>query len=268
MNLLGRPPLPKEHGSWVMFLVAFLAGAIAAGRPGVPVLLFLTAALAVFVIRRPLAMRIRGEPRDPAGRAAVARWTAIFAAVGLAAGVPLLAVYRLWWLVPLGFAAAALLGVDLVRSARTARQTFWSELAGATGIPLVAAGAYYAATGALDRTAFALWAGLSLYYVSSLFNVGMKMRWVKHPPVDWRTRWETGWDNVVYAVFMPAAAVALAGVGLLPRYAWAALVPMAAIRFYTTAAGGRDTDFRRLGRNESIYSAVFLALFLTLLRAW
>lgn len=264
--MFSRPPLPREHGAWVMFFTAYLAGAGAGGRLTVPLALFLPAALAVFAIRRPAAMSLRGEPQHPSGRAAVAHWIAIYAAIGLAAGLLSLAVYRLWWLAAIGLGGAALLGVDLVRSRRTPRQTLWSELAGASGIPLVAVGAYYSAAGSLDRTAFALWVILALHFVSDVFYVRMKVRWVKRPPFNRRVRWATGWDNVLFQVFMLAAAVWLAGLGLIPRYAWAALAPTAIRRLYATATHRRDTDFRRQGYHETALAALFLVLLLLSLR--
>lgn len=261
-----RPPLPKEHGSWVMFFIAYLAGTIAAGGWGLAPALFLLAALSVFIIRRPLAMLLRREWKETAEGAAAVQWAIIFVIIIPAAGLPLLFVYRLTWLIWIGLGAAALLSIDLFRSTRTARQTFWSELAGALGLPLVGLGAYYSATGGFGQTAFALWLILTFQFASDVIFMDMKLRWVKTAPVNRRVRWETGWRNILFQSAMLLTVVALSAGGYLPRWGWAPLAPTAARRLWAVAFGRRDTNFRRMGREETALAVPFLILLVLTVR--
>lgn len=265
-------PLPREHGSWVMLFVAFLAGAITGGWSwALPP--YLVAALALFTVRRPLAALVRGTAApagagpargaDPAAeRRRTLGWVARFGAAGGIAGLILLAVFRLWPLIPLGAAAAALLGVDLRRAARTAKPTFASEVAGAVGIALVAPGAYGASTGRVDGVALALWLACALHFVSGVFHVRMRVRWVKRPPHGGAERWATARENVLYQAAMLALGLFLARRGTLPPLGWLALLPAFARGVLGAALGRRETNFKRLGWLEAAYSLAFLALLL------
>lgn len=253
-------PLPREHGSWVMLFVAFLAGAITGGWSwALPP--YLLAALALFTVRRPLAALVRGAAPAAEERRRALGWVVRFGAAGALAGLVLLA-FHLWLMIPLGVIAAALLGVDLLRAARTARPTFASEVAGAVGIALVAPGAYYAATGRLDGAAPALWIACALHFVSGVYHIRMRVRWVKVPPRGAAERWATARENVLYQAGMLAAGAALARLGLLPPLGWLALLPAFARGVLGAALGRRETNFKRLGWLEAAYAAAFLALLL------
>lgn len=254
-------PLPREHGSWVMLSVAFLAGAGLGGWSwALPP--YLLAALALFTVRRPLAALVRGAAPAAEERRRALGWVARFGAAGSLAGLVLLAAFHLWLMIPLGAAAAALLGVDLLRATRTARPTFVSEVAGAVGIALVAPGAYYAATGRLDGAAPALWIACALHFVSGVFHIRMRVRWVKLPPRGAAERWATARENVLYQAGMLAAGAALARLGLLPPLGWLALLPAFARGVLGAALGRRETNFKRLGWLEAAYAVAFLALLL------
>lgn len=254
-----KAPLPKEHGSWVMFFIALLAGVLVGGRlhPALP--FYLVSALSLFLIRRPLEILVRPQAAQPAERLAAAIWWKRFAATGALGGAALLA-FGLWQMIPLGLATMALLGVNLYRARQIARQTLASELAGAVGLALVAAGAYYATRGRLDAAALGTFLASGLYFVSGVFHVNMRIRWLKRPPLTAADRWATGWDGIVYHLVMMAAALALSRGGALPPYGWVALVPIAWRGLQAAALGRRETDFKRLGWIETTYALIFLAL--------
>lgn len=254
-----RAPLPKEHGSWVMFFVALLTGILVAGRlhPAVP--FYVVAAVIIFLIRRPLEILVRPQAAQPAERLGAAIWWKRFAAVGALASLALPA-FGLWGMVPLGLAAIALLGINLHRASRIARQTLLSELAGAIGLGLVAAGAYYAASGRLDTAALGTGLACALYFVSGVFHVQMRLRWLKRPPLTAADRWATGWDEVIYHVAMLVAAFALSLAGVLPSLGWLSLVHVAWRGLDAAARGRRDTNFRRLGWIETAHAIVFMII--------
>ncbi len=277
-----RPPLPREHGSWVMFFAAYLTGVAsallappAAGRPASPLpspeavgpsaaaaVAFLVAGLAFFSLRRPLAALLRPEPRLP--RRLALPWAVVETVAALGAGMILLA-YGRRYMVPLSLAAASLLAVDLLRAARSPRPTLLSEAAGALGLALVAPGAFHAMTGTLPREAMAPALFLALHFLSGVFHIRMKARWVRRPPVTAGERLATSWDNAAYQLSALAAALAASRAGLLPTWGWLALVPAVARGLAGSLAGRRETDFKRLGWREALYTALALATWLAVL---
>jgi hypothetical protein len=155
-----RTFLPQDHGSFVLF-AAPLAVGIGVGRAWGPrVVAFAVAALALFLLRQPLDLLIRGlrGKRTAADRPAVAAWVGIYTALALAAGAYLLLAVHLWGLLWLIVPAAGIVALQLWASAARQSRAGWNEVIGVAGLGLAAPGAYYVATGAWSATAFALWA--------------------------------------------------------------------------------------------------------------
>src|SRR5512141_594028 len=96
--------LPREHGTWGMFFVPFAVGWLAAMRGGWPVILLLLASTAVFLSRETVLFwwraRHYGKDTDDAGRALF-----LYGSAAAVCGAPLLLVWKLYALIPLGAAA-------------------------------------------------------------------------------------------------------------------------------------------------------------------
>lgn len=257
-------PLPREHGSWVMMGVSFLAGAVTAGRNPVGLVLFLLTVFVFFSIRRPLGLLVRAH--GDAERRHLLKWSLIFGAVGTLTGLSLLLVYQLWLLVPLGIVTLVLLGFDVYRTVRTPRPTLASEVAGVTGLALVAPGAYYVATGAMDAVALGLGLGAALHFISSVFFIQMKFLWVKAPPASPTEVWATGPGIVLYQLVLIPIGLVLIQAGLLAPAAWTALIPANARSLVEVIRRKRETDFKRLGWRETGYSLIFLVLLISAYR--
>ncbi|MEJ2747072.1 MAG: YwiC-like family protein [Anaerolineae bacterium] len=88
--------MPAEHGSWAWLLVPFFVGTAVAGRFNLPVLLALLGGLAVFALRQPATVWLRGTVHGY--RAALSGGAAAVGAgdAGLAVG----AVFVDFWPVP------------------------------------------------------------------------------------------------------------------------------------------------------------------------
>ncbi len=105
-------PIPREHGAWAVLYGPFLIGAASVGRFDVEILIFLVAVTAFFLARHPLSKlaRLRAVgPIDADKFNYWMHWFVIYLGTGLAATVPLLLYYRLWYLIPLGCVSALVL---------------------------------------------------------------------------------------------------------------------------------------------------------------
>lgn len=259
--------IPKEHGSWVMFFAALITGAGVAGQVTAPLILYLVSALAVFVIRKPLQMLLRGEAWTPEQKRRQVSQLVLLVTVATVTGLPLILVYRLSLFLPLAVLAGMLLSVDLFRSVLTPRTTVWSELAGVTGLALSGAGSYYAAAGSLDRAALSVFVVTALHFYSGVFNVRMHLKRLRRPPVDWASRWETAWPNLLSGPVSIGIATGLATRGLVPSLLWAALLPAALRSLRDSLLGERETNFKRLGWLETAYTILMVAILIASVRA-
>src|SRR5262245_25839118 len=100
--------LPKEHGAWVMLYVPFVLGVVVAGRVNWQVLLLLLSTTAMFISRESLLVcwRARARRRDATE---ASRTLLLYLVLTAAFGSPLIFVFKLFWLIPLGMIGAALL---------------------------------------------------------------------------------------------------------------------------------------------------------------
>ena len=99
-----KPPIPKEHGSWAMFMVPLLLGFIIASTWQWSSLVLIVAALGFFLVRYPLALLVktRNRKRTNSDKAHLWRWTLIYGGLTVLSGAWLVLVRQLWWLIPLG----------------------------------------------------------------------------------------------------------------------------------------------------------------------
>ena len=167
--------VPREHGAWGMLLVPLATGAVAALRSSVnggALVLFIVAAMSLFWLRTPVeswlgTSAIKAQTKDE--RAFVLK---AIAGIGVVAAVSIAAL--LWsvqsrGLLTIGAIAGLAFAIQagVKKLGRKARMP--AQIIGAVGLTSTAAGAYYVATGKLDRIAVALWLAnwlLSLIHIS------------------------------------------------------------------------------------------------------
>jgi hypothetical protein len=173
-----KPPIPKEHGSWAMFIVPLLLGFIIAPAWHWQSLVLIVAAVGFFLVRYPLALLVktRNRKRAKTDKTYLWRWAFIYGGLAALGGAWLVFVGQLWWLVPLGVFGSLLLGFHLWLVSRRQEMSVVGELVGIVGLALGAPMAYYTATGLLDGPAVILWLVNALYFGGAVFYIKLKVR--------------------------------------------------------------------------------------------
>src|SRR5262249_14253435 len=140
MKLHSVLKLPREHGAWAMLYVSFVLGVVVAGRVWLPVWLLLLAATGMFGARGSLVVwwraRNRGRPTRQSNQAAIL--LAVYSAIVVASGGPLIAVYKLYWLLPLALLGVALLVINGRQATEFEDRTIQSEMTAIVGITMTA----------------------------------------------------------------------------------------------------------------------------------
>ena len=238
--------LPTEHGSWSWLLVPYFVGVLVAGTWNLAALLVLIGGMAGFLIRQPasIAMRARtGRGRKSDGPLALT-WTLFLSTVALLCLVGLVALGQgdlFWLLIPMAVIFVFYLGASRQRRAST--RTLWMEVAGAAGLAAMAPTAYVAASGALDETAWALWALMAGQNVLGVLYVRLRIGDTHQRPRDIRP---ILWGHGVVLVGVIAAAFA----GIVP---WLAIVPFTGLmaRAIWAAVEARPVpNIKRFGFSE------------------
>ncbi len=247
--------VPREHGAWGLLLVPLAAGAgvgLLAGGRGSGLAPLAMLAVALFWLRTPVESwaGTAAVRANSAGEKRLVRRAALgLAAIAAAAGLWLFWGGRNGKLVWIGgIAAAAFLAQGVVKrlapGARGAAQTI-----GAAGLTATAPAAYYAATGALIGTAWALWAANFLFAANQIHFVQLRIR-----AAHLKSRREiarTGWG------FLAGQAVLMALLPLFGGRAAAAFLPILLRGFAFFAAKPGRLRIHRLGKTELAYGCLF-----------
>ncbi len=258
-----RPPLPREHGAWAMFIAPLIVGIGAAGVMNVQVVLFGLAAFGFFLLRYPLMLALKS--RAPEARRSAWMWSLSYGVVTLLTGALLLAMSQQLLLVPLAALGMALLAIYLWHAARRAEMTTVGEWTGIAGLALAAPGVYLVARGALDFDAVALYLLNVLFFGGTVFYIKFRVREqprLAQSAASWRARLWAGRVTIIYHVLAVGLIAAFALLRFIP-----ALVLLAFVLPLCKAIGGSLTrparpNLPRLGFIELGVTTVFAVVIL------
>jgi hypothetical protein len=174
--------VPREHGSWGMWLLPLVTGAITGAVhfhrfSGWGMFWFCVAATSAFLVYQPLEVLFGGslfKIHSKADRQFIAGWVFLLSLIGgmAAFDLVLLGRGRVLWFAALGaacFALRILLGKE--RRHRVTRQ-----ILGALSLSSTAAAAYYVAAGFLDQRALLLWGANWLFAAGQIEYVQLRVR--------------------------------------------------------------------------------------------
>jgi|SRR5579884_1595026 len=267
---VGPPPIPHEHGAWVILYAPLLiALATAATLSIAPALFLLLAVTGIFMMREAagLLMRRRGKVGTPL-------WLAVYTALFAAGAVPLLVYGFGPALAPIGLAAFVLFVLHSLLLLWPARKRLdrsqWGEILGVASLALTAPAGYVIAHGRLDTTAWLLWAVCTLFFSSAVFFVKMVLAAAKiKQEFDIHTRLKVGRNHLLYhalllvAVIMTAISLG-AHTGILLVVAFTPILVRALYGW--TRLSNRLPPLKRAGVLETVYSLWFAGFLLAALR--
>ncbi|MFN7997567.1 MAG: YwiC-like family protein [Bryobacteraceae bacterium] len=262
--------VPREHGAWGILLVPLVTGAAVGLRSGgdfAPFPPLAIAALALFWLRTPV--------ESWAGMAAIRARTGpefrLVRTVALAlAALSLLCLVWLFWggrngaLIGIGAGAGLAFAAQAVmkRMSRVLRSA--AQMVGAIGLTAVAPAAYAVTTGALDRTAGALWAANLLFALNQIQYVHLRIRAAQAKTAA--MKFTLGRHFLAGQFLLIVALAAAAAAHLFPYLAAIAFIPMLARGFAWFVAKPTALVIHRLGKNELMHAVAFCVLLVLLWR--
>jgi hypothetical protein len=260
--------IPREHGAWGLLLIPLVTGAcvgfVQHGRGLGDLVLFLTAALALFWVRTPFEILVGSSVmRAHTDQEKRIVWQSVLA-LGVCAVVPLYALLREGRHTGLLF-IAAISGAAFATQAcvklfgREMRMP--AQIIGAIGLTSTSAGAYYILTGRLDSLAMALWMANWVFAGDQIHFVHVRLHGAKLEGI--RNRIHRSWVFLVGQLAM-LCAVALIGVsGVLPAFAVLAFVPVTLRGMIWIFGRKAVLDLQWLGITELLHSITFGVLLIT-----
>lgn len=261
--------LPREHGTWAMLLVPWVVGCGVARVFGLREVVLLVATLAFFLAetqaRAWLKLRVSARP-DPAAIARVRGRALAFAAVGAAAGLALLAVWRRDALLLFGLAGVLLAAASVALVRRRRDRGLGGQVLAAAGFSLTAPLAWYVARGTLEAVALELWLVNALFFLAAVSYVQLKIEAIKRrgglDALGARLRASRA-ALALHAVILVAVAVTVA-LGPLAPALGLAFVPFTIQVAVGVVWLGRPVRLKRLGIASTVHSAAFAILVIAL----
>jgi hypothetical protein len=256
--------IPREHGAWGMLLVPLTTGAIVASRFGVhagPLVLFIVATLSLFWLRTPVEAWLGLSPikaQTKEERASVLRLIVLLCVIALASLAMLFASGYARGLVIIGIVAAIAFGVqEMVKKlGRSGRMP--AQIIGAIGLTSTAAGAYYVASGVLDRTAVLLWIANWLFADDQIYFVQTRIRGSRLTTSQ--EKFARGKWFVYAQIVLIVVLVAASAYRLLPLWTLVAFVPALARGVAWFIRPKQPLDVHKLGFSELAQAIVFGAM--------
>ena len=256
--------LPREHGAWGLLLVPMITGTGVAFHHAsqiFPLILLLTAALALFWLRTPLeslvgtsAMRAQTLEESHTLRSAILLLATIAAA---ALGVLLWSGRNaeLW---PLGAAAATAFILQAILKKLGRRTRMLSEMVGTVGLTASAPAAYYVITGEFNATAWTLWLANVLFAGDQIHYVQLRIHTAKIQ--GFRAKLAHGWAFALGQALMTAIITLACMSRLMPPLASIAFAPLLYRGWFYFIQEPTPLMVRRLGWGELKHATVFCVI--------
>lgn len=255
--------LPREHGAWGLLLVPMVTGAGVAFHQAshiFPLILLLTAALALFWLRTPLesllgtsAMRAQTLEESQTLRSAIV----------LLGGIAAVALGALLWkgknadLWPLAAAvAAAFIAQAILKKWR--RMRMLSEMVGTVGLAAAAPAAYYVVTGEFNVTAWTLWLANVLFAGDQIHYVQLRIHTAKVQ--GFRAKLAHGWGFALGQAIMTGIITLACMARLMPPIASLAFAPLLFRGWFYFVQEPAPLVVRRLGWGELKHATAFCVL--------
>ena len=253
--------IPREHGAWGMLLVPLVTGAVVAVRSSIDfaaLAIFLVAALSLFWLRTPVEAWLGTsaiKAQSPSERSAVARASVALAAVTAVAVATLFISGYSRGLLTIGAVAAVALAAQAAVKKMGRRGRMPAQIIGAIGLTSTAAGAYYVATGKLDRIAVALWLANWMFAGDQVHFVQVRIHSSRAASVNEKLR--QGYAFLAGQFFLLGIVVALCWLNVFPKFVVFAFVPVLLRGTLWFLRGRQPLDVHKLGFSELAQALIF-----------
>lgn len=253
--------IPREHGAWGILLVPLVAGACVGMRQGhglSELVMFLTAALALFWLRAPLEVLLGSSVMQAHTKEEkkVVWQAAILLTVTAAA--PLYLLLRGGQrpgLLVIGAITGCAFAVQACLKLFGRRWRMPAQIIGAIGLTSTAAGAYYVVTDKLDIIAFTLWFANWLFAGDQIHYVQLRLHTVK--VFGAKARFSRGWAFLTGQVVMLMAIAGAAALGAAPLLLIIAFVPVVIRGLLWLFQKQEGIDLQWLGITELLHAITF-----------
>lgn len=256
--------MPREHGSWGMWLLPLLSGAavgsqVANGRHPLAIVWFLVLSASAFLAYQPLEVLLALSPlraRTTRERSFIAIWTLCCGMLAVASLNRLSHLGRsdvIWFAILGGLCFLARWIFGNARAFRVSKQVM-----GALALTSTAAGAYYIATGSIGREGLILWFAFWLFSAAQIEFVQLCIRTANAK--SRAQKLSSGRTVLIFHVSLVLAAIVLTLARFTPVLFILVFVPALIRLVLWVSRPPQKINFHHLGFAELFQSIIFTAL--------
>jgi hypothetical protein len=215
-SVLSSPPLPREHGAWVMLYGPVIPVLIAVPNRLAPTLFLVLAITGLYLARHAAALWLRRHSRGAVTDNNLLPWLAIYCVIAVVGALPLFFVYGLWNLLVIGAVACVIWllhsALQLWPSRKRLDRSQWGEALGASALSLSAPAAWICNALPVSTRMWLLWLVCSLFFGGGIFFVKMLLGAAKEKNA-WQPakKWTLSRDLVFYHVFTVGVLMGVVG---------------------------------------------------------
>jgi hypothetical protein len=246
-----------------MLYAPLVIGILVAGRFS-PALVFLVLSATFFFVARESVLAWWRSVRRNHGPSSARLTVVVYLGLAFLFAVPLVAVYHLFWLIPMALLAGALVAINAEQSVRRLDRTIGGELLAIVGLTSSGFAAHYAGAGRVEANAFWLWGSCILYFTSSIFYVRLRV-YSAHP----RRKGDSSGIRTqcaLYHFIMVLSVVAMWLAAGLSGLLVVAFLPVVIRTVWHLLSPARRLNLRQIGLLEIGYSLTFTVLITLALR--
>jgi hypothetical protein len=256
--------IPREHGSWGMWLLPLLSGAavgtqVANGHHPLAILWFLALSASAFLAYQPLEVLLALSPlraRTKRERSFIAIWVlgcALLAFLSLDRLSHLGRSGVIWFAILGGLCFVARWIFGTTRAFRTSKQVM-----GALALTSTAAGAYYVATGAIGREGLLLWITFWFFSATQIEFVQLCIRTANAK--SRAQKLSSGRTVLIFHLSLVLAAIVISLTRFTPVLFSLAFLPVLIRIVLWASRPPQKINFHHLGFAELFQSVIFTAL--------
>ena len=246
-----KPPIPKEHGMWVIFLFPVIIASIATLQLNFPMLLLLISAIFFFLWRYTVVQLLKNWVKHEKLSSEQIKWNIIYLIFCVAFFLPLVIVYKYYKLYYFIGLSMFFLFVNIFLEWQNRQREILNQILGIIALTLIGPGVYYVLVNTMNLfIGYALWIGSCLYFIGTIFSV--RSRTIGKP------------YRLISLVYYICITILIFILSQIFNFSWItvlALIPVCIKSLYFYMIKFEKENIRTIGLIEGIFSGLFSIAF-------
>jgi len=258
--------IPKEHGAWSIAITCWLIGFVISGVFDFKALFILLSVITGMMLRYSVVLLFKeyfsSKPYNTGIKVELdielILWLIFYSIIFLSSSFILIFTYKRWLLLPIGFVIIFFILLNVAIENYKLKFTIYSEIAGITGLSIIAPATHYTMTGILNGVTLFLWLMCLLFFTGSVFHVRSILRNRPVENTSFIIRFKNSIYSIIYHLSVLFLSIILSTFSIFPTLAPLSFIPVSIKSlWYVFKPQYRKVSIREVGYIELFHTVVF-----------